>query len=178
MLPIWIWIVLIIIGAVIICLFAYLWSKKSLIKQKIKSAVNLKWLSKDARQKRKQARIAKKQEPVKPVEKEIKEEDKVSFEEKLTPQVLNDAKAIEGEVYEPSSTFESRPDFYTAMPQFNRRMPSRFRREMPTTSPKFSNSATLPKVKIKDQINQLSPEMKAIIFANVLDSKLDEEDKF
>ncbi len=182
MLPIWIWIVFIIIGALLICLFAYFWSKKNLFKQKFKSVVNLKWLSKESREKRKQKKLAKKQEPAKAVVKEIKEEDKVSFDEKHAPQVLNDAETIEGEVYEPSTPFESHPDFYTTMPrsmsQFGRHMPPRFRREMPVSSPNFSRRVVAQKGNIREQINQLSPEMKAIIFANVLDSKLDEDDKF
>lgn len=178
MLPIWVWVIFIVIGAVVVCVIAYVWSKKSLLKQKLKSAVNLKWLSKESRDKRKQLRLAKKQTEVKSVVKEKSEDEKVSFEEKLSPQSLNTLQAMEGEVYQPSVEFAEHEETYSSLArpsQQYRRMP---RLQPNSMMPNFSRKQIPQKMKLKDQIKQLSPEMKAVIFANVLDSKLDEDDKF
>ena len=79
-------------------------------------------------------------------------------------------------MYEPSGGFNE--DFrYTKLSEPQRRRT--FNRE------NFSANRNIPsfiqdkrKETIKEQIQNLSPEMKAIIFANVLDSKIDDEDKF
>ena len=170
--PIWIWIVLILIGAGVVCAIAVVWSKKSQIEQTVKEALSFKWLSKDARAVRKQKRLDKKQPPAPPPEKTPSEEDKLSFTETHLPQ--QKPESLEGEIYEPSSRFEAEPATYSSMARPN------FRR-MPRRETSFSRRP-IPRIrertKLKDQIKGLSPEMKAVVFANLLDSKLDEDDKF
>lgn len=174
MFPIWAWILLIIAVGVVICLLTFLFAKRKQIASKIFSAIKPK-----SRQERHKKKLQKreKQEP-KIVKKDDtnKQDEKLSFEETRAPIASNAGPSIEGEVYEPSGGFNE--DFrYTKLSEPQRRRT--FNRE------NFSANRNIPsfiqdkrKETIKEQIQNLSPEMKAIIFANVLDSKIDDEDKF
>ena len=172
--PVWVWAILIVIAALVICVGIYIYTKRKAIYNNLKSKLSLKHFSKEERSKRKAEKQARKQ-PATPIEAKEKEPE-ISFEEKEI--IVDEEKPdVQFEGYLPSSEFIERPAYVQEdRPTLRRRFPnSRFEQANWNRQRTIQQQQKLP---IKEQIKNLSPEMKAIIFANVLDSRLDDSDKF
>ena len=178
----WLWILIIVIGAAIACAALYVFEKRKQIFKKRtkeeKAAIKAKKAAK------KQAKLNKKQnlppkEPEKPKE-------EISFTEKKV-QEPKPAATFESEPFVPDippmvspSMFESRP----APAGMGNRMSDAQRRQMmerrAREMDKFNRSGrTMPRFttreNIKDQIDNLSPEMKVILLTGALERKEDDE---
>lgn len=154
----WLWIVLIIVGAAIACGLVFVVEKrKKIFKRHTKE-------EKKAKKEAKLAKKAAKNTPAMPPEPK-KQEDEISFNEKQI-EIIDDAK-IESEEYTPSEDFvETDMTQYVGIP---RRMT---RRVVPTDYDETDYDDE--RQGLKEQLRSLSPEMKAVVFANLLDRKDDQ----
>lgn len=156
----WLWIPLIIVGAVLICLFVFLYDKRKSI---------FKIFSKQERKAKKEKRSLKKSSKLQKDIKHVEHKDEVIFEEKNIEVVNNES--LQVEEYLPSDQFVEN-DVMPYIPKFNRRRPER--RDISHYESLRRKYGYENKKSIKEQIDSLSPEMKAILFGNVLDRKDDE----
>lgn len=154
----WLWIVLIIVGAAIACGLVFVVEKrKKIFKRRTKE-------EKKAKKEAKLAKKAAKNAPAMPPEPK-KQEDEISFNEKQIE--IIDAVKVESEQYTPSEDFvETDMTQYVGIP---RRM---HRRVVPTDYDETDYDDERPG--LKEQLRSLSPEMKAVVFANLLDRKDDQ----
>lgn len=170
--PIWLLICLIVLGAIFICLIVFFIEKRKEFFKKIKEKLKIKKPTKQIKEKKKNIKDNK---AVPKTDQETKTQDdvEISFTEKEI--IINeDGQKLECEPYQPDQSFETTPNYDVYQPSYRRR------RSMFDQRRDYNKSQHFVKTRepIKDQIKALSPEMKAILFANVLDTKLDKEDKF
>lgn len=161
----WLWIVLLSAGAAMACFMLWLYSnRKKIFKKRSKDEKKAK---KSAKKIKKQEKVAKKEAKkieTPPLETK-KEEDSVSFKEKIF-EVSKDVN-VEGEQYVPSGEFVKNvvPEYVGMV----RRMPRRRPVEAPAPQPTYE--VTEQRMSLKEQLLSLSPEMKAVVFGNLLDRK-------
>lgn len=164
----WLWIVLLIVGAAIACVLVWAYSnRKKIFKKRTKEEKKAKKQAKKILKDERNAKKVLKTIPAAPVE-EKKESDELSFSEKQI-EIIDNAK-VASEAYVPSSDFvKSEKIEYVGMP---RRMP---RRRIPMETERQSSFKfdEEKKLSLKEQLQSLSPEMKAVVFANLLDKKDD-----
>lgn len=184
----WLWIIVIVLGAAIACGALYVIEKrKKIFKKRTKEE---KAASKAKKTAKKEAKLAKKQNLPPKVEETPKEE--LSFSEKKVkePQA---AATFEAEPYLPEPNFgsdsvataggfEGRPGLAGMGPnmsdmQRRRMMEQRMRqmqqRGMMSAAPRRASFSS--RESVREQIDNLSPEMKAILFSNALARKEDDE---
>ena len=157
---IWLWVSVIVMGAIAICALLYVYEKRKQIFRK---------RTKEEKQAKKQAKLAKKSKVVAPAAEESKPKDELNLTEKVVEVIPEDS--IQEEEYQPSNEFVVQ-DIFPTMP--SRRMPIRrdanaynqFKREFDYKPEKQS---------IKEQIKNLTPEMKALLLTGVLDRKEDDQ---
>ncbi len=164
----WLWIVLIVIAAIILTAGAYvLANKKNIFKKREK---------KPKTKTKKAAKVKEKPLPPPPPPKED-----VVFEEKTKKK--ENSFVAENEQYTPSIEFTKSGETYTpiASIQVARRRPRPPMSQQPTKTEDDFDSfrrkhgySNFYKQSIREQIQNLSPEMKAILFGSVLDKKDDD----
>lgn len=157
----WLWIVLLIVGAAIACVLVWAYSNRKKIFKK---------RTKEEKKARKEAKIAKKQAKKAPPAppKPPKKDDELSFSENQI-EIINNVK-VASEAYVPSDGFaQAAPAEYATT---SRRM-ARRRPQMEIERPRSFEFEEEQRPSLKDQLQSLSPEMKAVVFANLLDKKDD-----
>ena len=170
--PTWLLICLIVLGAILLCLIVFFMEKRKEFLKKIKEKLKIKKPTKKIKEKKKNIKDNK-AVPKTDQETKTQDDEEISFTEKEI--IINeDGQKLECEPYQPDQSFETTPDYDVVQPSYRRR------RSMFDQRRDYNRSQHFVKTRepIKDQIKALSPEMKAILFANVLETKLDEEDKF
>lgn len=152
----WLWITLIGLGALCFCGLVFVIEKRKKIFKK---------RSKVQRAEKKKAKLAEKQPPQTLPE---KPKDDVSLNEDVVEVLSEDG--VHEEVYTPSSEFVEE----VVYPVVSRQRP--IRRD-PNAFANFKREyfPIEEKVPIKQQIKELSPEIKALLFAGVLDRKPDDQ---
>lgn len=159
----WLWVSLIILGAGVICALLFVYEKRKQIFRK---------RTKEEKQAKKQAKLNKKTKIVAPaVPEEKKPIEEINLSENLV-EVIPEDTMLEEE-YSPSSEFIEEEIFPTKINNrnsFKRDMSAynRFRNQY-----NYSNSG---KQSVKEQIKNLSPEMKVLLLTGALDRK--DEDEF
>lgn len=147
--------ILIAVGIILLLLAIFILydNRKKIFKKRVKKA--------------KKADVDKKEEEKKPAQKEEKQESKISFQKREVAKQEVSAPVIEDLEINTNQTQEYSQSFSAS---------NRMRRPMPQRqfSQPQHNFFTPRKRTIKDQIDDLSPEMKAILFSNALGKKDDQ----
>lgn len=184
----WLWASLIVVGAAIACGLLYIYEKrKSIFKKRSKEE---KAAKKQQKKLKKQAKLAKKEnKPIEPIKKEEPKEE-ISLSEKIVKK--EETFTLQTSEYVPSNEFkpkEVKPQqFNSFMPQ---RGPSRLteqqRRMLIERNKRMKEDADFEqfrrkhgysqalKQSVKDQIINLSPEMKALLFTGALEKRDDDQ---
>lgn len=182
----WLWIIVIVLGAAIACGALYVIEKrKKIFKKRTKEE---KAAAKAKKAAKKEAKLAKKQNL--PPKEEEKPKEELSLSEKKIKQP-EPAATFEAEPYSPegafngsmaSSAFEGRPGFAgmngqmtdmqrrQMMEQRMRQMQQRGRMPGAPRRPSFSSRES-----VREQIDNLSPEMKVLLLTGALERKEDDE---
>lgn len=159
----WLWVILIVVGAGVACALIWLYSNRKKIFKKRSKA------EKKAKKEAKKIKKAAKNAPPTPAAPE-KQKDELSFSEKQV-EIIGNAQ-IQSEEYVPSDDFAGGETIeYATMP---RRMPRR-RPQMDYDRPRrYEVEEEEQRESLKDQLRALTPEMKAVVFGNLLDRKDDQ----
>lgn len=158
----WLWVVLIVVGSGVACALIWLYSnRKKIFKKRSKEE---KKAQKEAKKIKKEAKKA----PPAPAAPE-KQKDELSFSEKQVE--IIDNVQIQSEEYVPSDDFAGSGAIeYATVP---RRMPRR-RPQTDYERPRRFEVEEEQRESLKDQLRSLTPEMKAVVFGNLLDRKDDQ----
>lgn len=155
----WLWIVAIVAAAAMACVLIWLYSnRKKFFKRR----------SKEEKKARKEAKIAKKEAKNATVEPQPpqKKDDELIFTERET-QVADDIQ-IQCEAYDSLGSSEDAGEYEIDFRRFDRRMP-----QMQNDFTQYDYDVD-QKESLKDQLRALTPEMKAVVFGNLLDRKDDQ----
>lgn len=164
----WLWVVLIVVGSGVACVLIWMYSNRHNIfkrrsKDEKKAKKQTKKIAKDEKKAKKVVEAAQKADA-----ETRKDSDELSFSEKQI-EVIDNIK-IQSEGYVPSDDFAGTDTIeYASLP---RRMPRRRPVEMPKREYNFE--AQTERESLKDQLRSLTPEMKAVVFGNLLDRKDDQ----
>ncbi len=169
----WLWIVVILCCAAVATVFLGIYkNRKNIFKKKEKTPKNQKENVKNSSKKQKNKKPSKKTPTpiVPPVEEKPQEE--LVFEERVV-EVVPKTNGV-AQSYTPSKEFASQRIDYAPLSQASMRR--RPRPQMPTPQQQIDDFDSFRmnnaySMSIKEQIKNLSPEMKAIIFGNLLDKK-------
>lgn len=155
----WLWIVLLVVGAAIVCLLLFVYEKRKQIFRK---------RTKEEKQAKKQARTIKKQAKTHPVQQE-KPKSEISLTEKLIEIIPEED--FQQEEYSPSAEFVEE-EVLPPVRRVQRRVRPNDNFEQFRRNHGYSQAL---KQSVKEQIINLSPEMKALLLTGVLERKDDNQ---
>lgn len=164
----WLWIVLIVVGSGVACVLIWMYSNRhNIFKRRSKEEKNAKKQTKKIAKEEKKAKKVVKTTQLAET-KARKDSDELSFSEKQI-EIVDNVK-IQSEGYVPSDDFAGAETIeYATLP---RRAPRRRPVEMPKREYNFETNTE--RESLKDQLRSLTPEMKAVVFGNLLDRKDDQ----